>query len=139
MTKKNSATGKDRSSSLLTHGNRALREGKYTDAIAFYEEAIKQTPDLHKIIAGNISIARRKSSDLPEEGSLKPSDLCKDFSKHALITPPKAKNEVTIRSGRDAFMLRGLKPQSRIAIILDTENLSDLQGLSTMLQHCRAA
>lgn len=129
MTKKNSATGKDRSSSLLTHGNRALREGKYTDAIAFYEEAIKQTPDLHKIIAGNISIARRKSSDLPEEGSLKPSD----FSKHALITPPKAKNEVTIRSGRDAFMLRGLKPQSRIAIILDTENLLDLQGLSTML------
>lgn len=48
------------STTLLVCGNRALREGKYSEAISFYCEALKQVPELEKTIAGNINLARRK-------------------------------------------------------------------------------
>lgn len=121
------------SSSLLTLGNRALREKKYAEAIGFYEEALKKNPALHKTIAGNIALARRKSKDFSQEGFLEPSISFAEIGSHTLTNPLKAKGEINIRPGRDAFMLRGLKPQSPIAVVLDTEGLSDLKSLSATL------
>ena len=48
------------SSTLLACGNRALREGKYSEAVSYYEDALKQAPEMEKIIATNILLAKRK-------------------------------------------------------------------------------
>lgn len=58
------------SNSPLTLGNHALREGKYAEAIAHYERAAKKTPELERIISGNIEIARRKSKPIPKTTSI---------------------------------------------------------------------
>lgn len=49
-----------KSTTLLARGNRALREGRYSEAISCYAEALKQAPELEKTITGNIGLARRK-------------------------------------------------------------------------------
>lgn len=48
------------STTLLACGNRALREGKYSEAVSYYEEALKQSPEIEKTIAANLMLAKRK-------------------------------------------------------------------------------
>lgn len=49
-----------KSTTPLARGNQALRNGKYSEAISCYEEALNQIPALAKTISGNIDFARRK-------------------------------------------------------------------------------
>ena len=47
--------------SLLALGNRALREARLDEAIRFYEQALKETPDLIRFIEANLATARRRA------------------------------------------------------------------------------
>ncbi|MDD2608882.1 MAG: glycosyltransferase [Giesbergeria sp.] len=69
MTKKSSFINKTTSSSLLTHANRAFREGKYTEAINFYEKAIKNTPKIAQLISTNIILANKRLALLNDQKS----------------------------------------------------------------------
>ncbi|WP_462381122.1 rhamnan synthesis F family protein [Pseudomonas sp. Marseille-QA0892] len=58
------------SNTPLALGNRALREGRYVDAIEHYERAAKQAPELKAIISSNVEIARRRSKLFPKKGTI---------------------------------------------------------------------
>lgn len=60
MVKNPSHTHASQSATTLSRGNIAFRGGKYAEAIAHYEEALKQVPELEKIIATNLAQARKK-------------------------------------------------------------------------------
>lgn len=62
-------------------GNRALREGKYAEAIIHYENALEQSPWIEKNIIYNLSMAERKAnSDKQYDGITLSSDSLEDLS-----------------------------------------------------------
>lgn len=60
MKKKLADPNAHQSRTLLASGNAALRAGNYSDAVKFYEQALKNTPALETVISSNISFAKSK-------------------------------------------------------------------------------
>lgn len=119
--------------SFLTRGNHAFQEGKYSEAIKYYEEAINKTPELQEAITINIAFARRKLNEISQDDLLESISFAAKNSNKKPNDKLTEKNDLVIRSGRDAFMLRGLKPLAPIAVVLDTEYLSDFEDIFKIL------
>lgn len=84
---------------LLACGNRALREGKYSEAVSYYEEALKQAPAMGKTIASNLMLAKRKI-------------------KKAEVAVTDISNDNTSLSKKQSIAAQQINPNKKVAVVV---------------------
>lgn len=99
MSKKSSHPIIHQSRTPLACGNEALRAGKYSDAVAYYEEALKHTPALAKIIAANIALAKRESEaghGRRRQSTLAPLNTSNEYSEQRIGSRTNAGKKIAV-------------------------------------------